>query len=220
MLLRTPILLVVVAVLVCSGVADAQQVTQNQFVSVKEINGLLTIYKGPPANGDALTYADESFLTVEVNGLYYSDNPNAEFIGSNGNTHPPDVTLANPQTAKIKDTLRTIWQEQGFDIVQDAFPVAFTSSGVIVISVKIVNHLTNALPAQAEYLLDNFNSDAPDSANDNPFIINRYGYIRNWQECPPNPIPSFFLAFEYAPSNVKLGTVGIGYLNDTFVPRR
>ncbi len=200
--------------LVFPSVSNAQQTVKNGFVGALNTQGLLTLYKGDPVNGDVLTFPGESFLTVAINGVYYTNNPQIPAgVGSN----PPTVYLSFPQTSKVKDTLRSVWKEAGFDIVQNAYPVAFTSSGVIVISIKIVNHGAAPLPVQAQYLLDNENS-ASNSANDNPYLITRYGYIRNWQEDPPNPIPSFYLAFENPPSSVNLGTVGIGYENDSFPP--
>ena len=40
-----------------------------------------------------------------------------------------NVYLTNGLTSKIGDTLQTVWNEGGFDIVQDAYPVAFSKSG-------------------------------------------------------------------------------------------
>ncbi len=209
------------AVIVPSRSSAQILVTKNAFVGANESNGLLTLYKGDPINNNGLTYYGESFLTVEVNGTYYTYNANVDTAAN-----MPDVTLNFPETSKIKDTIRCIWKEQGFDIVQDAYPVAFTNSGVIVISVKIINHGISDLPAQAEYLMDNDNSSTTGatSGNDNPDIITNNGFITNttgspiWQESPPNPIPSFDLSFEYHPSAAKLGTVGIGYFDDTYTP--
>ncbi|MDP4198981.1 MAG: T9SS type A sorting domain-containing protein [Bacteroidota bacterium] len=165
-----------------------------------------------------------SFLTVKVQDLYYSNNPYGNLIGQSCASQPVNVILNNGQSSLVGDTLRTIWPETGFDIEQDAYPVEFTNSGVIVISIKIINHLASPVSAQAQYLLDNMNSNAKpgggtDGANDNPYLIHRYGYTRNWQDCGPNPIPSFYLAFENPPDSAVLGTVGIGYVNDSFPPR-
>ncbi len=198
--------------------AGAQVTTKNAFVgaSVTDGDGLVTIYNGDPLNRELLTYIEKSYLTLKVNGLYYSNNTNADYIGSN--QYPPDVLLLNGGTGKVRDTIRTTWKEQGFDIEQDVYPVAFTSSGVIVVSIKIVNHSGTPLPAQAQFLLDNMNSDK-DSANDNPWLLTRYGFIRDWQDMPPAPIPSFYLAFEHPPTEANLGVVGIAYMNDSFPPR-
>ncbi len=196
-----------------------QQFVSNPFVGGRvDGGGLVTIYRGNPSNRNLLTYIDKSYLTLKINGLYYSNNENADLIGPNATIQPVDVSLSAGQPFKVQDTLRTIWKEKGFDIVQDVFPVQFENSGVVVISVKIVNHTNSVIPVQAQFLLDNMNSD-PDSSNDNPFLITRYGYIRNWQDNPPGPVPSFYLAFEHPPTDSVLGTVGIGYENDTFPPR-
>jgi hypothetical protein len=202
------------------GRAGAQFTTRNQFVGAKvEQGGYLTIYKGDPANNERLTFYDKSYLTVKVDGKYYSNNPDGGKIG-NGTALPIDDHMLNGQNSQIGDTLRTVWPESGFDIVQDAFPVAFSNSGVIVISIKIVNRLITFLNVQAQYLLDNQNSsNSVGLANDNPYLIDRYGYFRNWQDCPPSPLPSFFLAFQLPPASAKLGTVGIGYVNNEFPPR-
>ncbi|HEY3874264.1 MAG TPA: hypothetical protein VGM92_02210, partial [Candidatus Kapabacteria bacterium] len=160
------------------------------------------------------------FLTVEVNGKFYSYNPNGGKIGPSGNPQPIDFTLFNPATRKVGDTVSCVWKEQGFDIEQDVYPVAFTSSGVIVLRVKIINHGPMPLNAQAQYLLDNDNSSpGGQDGQDNPFMLDRYGFIRNWNDCPPNPVPSFYLAFQNNPDSLNVGTVGIGYENDSFPPR-
>ncbi len=206
------------------GIAQAQVfVTGNFFTSaqVQGNNGLITFWKGspPPIDNAGLSFPGESFLTVEVNGVYYTYNTNA-----GPSSTPPAVSLSFPAASKIKDTVRCIWKEAGFDIVQDVWPVAFTNSGVMVVSIKIVNHGSNDIPVQAQFLLDNENSTAS-AANDNPDVITNNGYLTNtvnspiWQNCPPNPLPSFYLTFQNAPSAVNLGTVGIGYFDDTYTPR-
>src|ERR1017187_2152316 len=206
------------------GVAWAQTVTENAFVAATVNQGLLTIYNGnyhsSGNNNENLTYTSQSFLTVEVNGLYYTNNGNLIDTLAWG-VHIPlsskVIQLVGDQTRKVKDTITTVWKESGFDIVQKVYPVAFSASGVIVLSISIVNHSGLALPAQAQYLLDNMNSSigAHDSANDNPFLLHRYGIIRSYQDCPPNPIPSFYMAFEYPLTSPYLGTVGVGYVNDS-----
>ena len=210
-------------VILCTASTGVAQVsTQNAFVgaTVTDGDGLVTIYNGPPVNKDLLSYIQKSYLTVKIgsdpNALYYSNNPYADLVGTT--THPPDVLLTNGGTGKIKDTIRTTWREHGFDIEQDVYPVAFTNSGVIVVSIKIINHTSDLFPAQAQFLLDNMNSDR-DSSNDNPYLLTRYGFIRDWQDSPPTPVPSFYLAFERPPTEPQLGTVGIGYVNDSFPPR-
>jgi len=215
------LLLIVLISIPCIAIA---QVTNNKFVGAKSAEGYLTFYNGDPRNGELLSYIDKSYLTVQVDGRFYSNNPMGGKLGPSGANQPIDVSLTNGSSFKVRDTLRTIWKESGFDIIQDAYPVAFTNSGVIVLSIKIVNHTALSMNAQAQFLLDNMNSNmkpggGSDSANDNPYLIHRYGYIRNWQDCPPNPLPSFYLAFEFPPTEFKLGTVGIGYANDSFPPR-
>jgi len=199
---------------------------KNAFVGAVVSNGLITIYKGNPLNKEQLSFIEHSYLTVAITSgsgqvQYYSNSIQGGLVGQ-GTVHPIDVPLQGDKTTQIKDTIKTVWKESGFDIVQKVYPVAFTSSGVIVISVSIVNHGGLAITAQAQYLLDNMNSNTitpPLNANDNPFLIERYGAINTWTDCPFNPIPSFYLAFENGLTSLDLGTVGIGYMNDSFPPR-
>ena len=55
----------------------AAQITSNKFVGAKVSagDGFLTIYKGDPANNEQLSFFDESFLTVNIDGQFYSNNP-------------------------------------------------------------------------------------------------------------------------------------------------
>lgn len=218
------ILLGFAAVLPGIGHAQATLVTENNFVSAQVSTnlGLITIWKGPPpqTGDDGLTFPGHSFLTVEVNNVYYTYN----YLGGGAGSTPPSVELSNPDATQIKDTIRCVWKEQGFDIVQNVWPVQFANSGVIVISVKIVNHGSNDLPAQAEFLLNNENSTAS-GANDNPDLITNNGFITNtkfnpiWQNCPQDaPLPSFDLSFQNHPSAVNLETVGAGYFDNTYTP--
>jgi len=229
--LRAPFAAMVLAlgcVAVLPGIGNAQFVTFNQFAGaqVQGNDGLITLWKGqpPPVGDNGLSFPGETFITVAVDqgsGLkYYSNNPNGGFIG--GVNHPIDQHLDFPQpsSTKIKDTIQTIWKEQGFDIVQKVWPVLFNNSGVIVMSILIVNHGQTDIPAQAEMLLDNENSTAS-TANDEPYIFTNNGYIANttcWQTCPPATIPSFDLTFQNAPSAANVATVGLGYFDDTYTP--
>src|SRR5438046_1799795 len=139
--LRAAVRLILCGAVVIPSLAGAQKVTSNQFVGAKlSDGGTLTIYKGNPANRELLTFIDHSYLTLKIEGLYYSNNPWATKIGPDGTPKAVDVFLNGGQTSKIGDTLRVVWKESGFDIVQDAYPVQFSSSGVIVLSIKIVNH--------------------------------------------------------------------------------
>jgi hypothetical protein len=197
----------------------AQTITKNAFAGATVTNGLITFYKGDPANKEQLSFIGTSYLTARVNGVYYSNDPHGGLIGP-GNAATA-VILTNDETTKIGDTISTLWKEGGFDIVQKVYSVAFSNSGVIVLGISIVNHTNTAMTAQAQYLLDNLNSNTTggdDSLNDSPFIVENKDTVTNWLDCPPNPIPSYYLAFEFAPSSPNRGTVGIGYLNDSFTP--
>ncbi len=217
----------VIPSLVASDYAAAQAITKNQWVGarVEDSFGYVTIYKGDPANNESLSFRNMSFLTVKVQGSYYTNDPYATQIGPGCNTPATSVFLGNANTFSIGDTIRCVWPENGFDIVQNVYPVEFTKSGVIVLSIKIVNHSGSPMSAQAQFLLDNLNSNlkpggGTDSSNDNPYFIDRYGAltIGKWKNCAPNPIPSFYLGLEFPFSSARLGAVGIGYVNDTFPP--
>jgi hypothetical protein len=198
-------------------IAPAQTATtKNAFVSaqVGVHNGLITLWKGaPPTAGDSgLTFPGQSFLTVEVNNVFYTNNPN---IGTASD--PPAINLSSPEISKDADTVRMTWFEKGFDIVQNVYPVAFANSGVIVISIEIVNHTAAVLPAQAQYLMDNDNSTAS-AANDAPSFLVDSQLVSNWTEDSSGQIPSFVITVQNPPDSVSSGTVGIGYFNDLFTP--
>ncbi len=197
-----------------ANVSEAQQTTKNAFVGAMNTQGLLTIYTGDPAAGNVLTFPGESFLSLRVNGVLYTDN--AQIPAGEG-SNPPTIFLDFPQTSKILDTLRSVWKEQGFDIVQIAYPVAFANSGVIVTKFEIVNHTDSGMDVQAQYLLDNENS-ATNSANDAPFFVVDNQPVKNWQNFPPQAFPIFYLALQNPVSSVSFGTVGICYFNDDFPP--
>ena len=223
--LRAALCLLLGCVVLFPRLASADLDTQNAFVgaNVSDGAGLVTIYKQPRGNriDNKLTYQGKSFLTLKIEGKYYSNNSYGGKIQGSAD-HGIDVQLDNAVNSQDADTIRSLWPESGFDIEQDVYPVAFSISGVVVISVKIINHGATFLSTQVQYLLDNLNTDGQyGGANDNPYLIDRYGYFRSWLNTPSvgNPLPSFYLAFEYQPSSPKLGTVGIGYINDQYPPR-
>src|SRR5438552_851785 len=75
----------VVASVLSSGTAHAQ-ITRNQFVGAKvSEGGLITIYKGNPANNEQLTFERESFLTLKIEGKYYSNSAYGQYIANGGN---------------------------------------------------------------------------------------------------------------------------------------
>ena len=185
------------------------QTTGNRFVTASVDQGLITIYKGtsaitPPSI--RLSFHDKSFLSVKVGTKVYSNNP----YGTS------DVLLLNPTTTKSGDTIESVWPENGFDIVQDVYPLEFEISGQIVYKIKIVKHSGVALTAQAQYLLDvdvNNNDAAP--------TLTRYNYTSNWMQYPNSQhgIPWFFMGFEHAPTSGNPGSISTGYLNDTLAPQ-
>ena len=191
--------------------------THNNFVtaSVEDGSGLISFFKGtslqiPPSIN--LSFRDKSFLSVKVGAKVYSNN-NVTVGPPNGMA--PDMMLDNGVNTKIGDTIETVWQETGFDIVQDVYPVAFEVSGQIVYKIRIVNHTGAALAVQAQYLLD-----VDVSGSDGAKILTRYNYTPNWTLYPNDQhgIPWFFMGFENPPTTANPGYVSTGYVNDTLAP--
>ena len=200
--------------------------TGNRFVStnVDDANGWVTWYDGgtvsvPPAS--FLSFQNKSFLTVEINGQYYTNNNlNPSHINSFNTTHLPDYQLTNAVTTKIVDTIRTVWKFNNCDIVQDVYPVAFTNSGQIVLKVKVVNHVNEVLSVQAQFLLD-----IEINTNDNAKVLTRWAYDPNWTQYPNfssgnQPVPPFYVGFQtpIPPAGGIIGHSGTGFTNDSFPP--
>ncbi len=194
----------------------ASQTTGNKFVTgvVEDGSGWIWWLKGnspkvPPSV--QLSYQNKSFLSVKVGTKVYS-NTNADILAGVGH---PDVYLDNGTNTKIEDTIETVWPEDGFDIVQDVYPVEFEISGQIVYKVKIINHSGSSLPAQAQFLLD---VDVYQS--DNAAILTRYNYTPNWTLYPNSNhgVPWFFLGFQNPPTSFNPGTISTGYVTDDLTP--
>ncbi len=215
-----------------ASTSHAQQyVTQNQFVGVlvdgvaghvtftQVVNGKARISDG----AKPLSFENFSYLTLLIDGLYYTNNDAGAMptrvtntLGGASFTHTPDVFLNTGSIKKIQDTIEKTWREQGgaFDIVQDVYPVAFRNSGQIVVKVKIVNHTGSALTVSSQYLLD-----VCAGANDDAYMLEQYGYEgnKNWKIYASSP-PTFYMGLENDPSYLYLGTIGAGYTTDAYAP--
>ncbi len=222
------------ALLACSIPAHAQSLeTSNAYVEADvsgDGQGLVRIFYGPlNRHAATLTHpANTSYLTVLVNGKYYTNNTYLPLTGPGPLPTNPTAYLQGGRTKKIADTIETVWQPAGptaFDIVQDIYPVAFTlaNSGQIVFKFSIRNHENTFLPAQAQYLLD-VEISTPDTGNDNAPITTRYGYVNNWYSFPV--IPPYYIATLYPLGNKNFpgydgglpGGMGVGYNNDSLAP--
>ena len=213
-------LLCAVFILVASTTLPAQTTTRNAFVSasVDDGSGKIVFYGGAPISANIISNTfgnSHSYLSVKVNNMVYSNNNGAVSL-------PPDVLLNNGVTTVFTgpnraDTVRVVWPESGFDIVQDIYPVAFDLSGQIVYKISIVNHGGTQLNVQAQYLLD-----VDVRGNDQSKILTRWNYTPNWTQYPTNTgvFPSFFMGFQYEPTDprVATGLISTGYLNDSLAP--
>ncbi len=237
-------LLVVAVIFFIAPIATRAQgfVTSNAYVEADVSNdgqGLVReLYAG--TNHEAtLSFIDNtSFLTVLVNGKYYTNDRYIPLSSKPPAPVPsptfPSAYLEKGATKKIADTIETVWQPEGpnaFDIVQDIYPVAFplAGSGQIVYKFSIRNHEDSALSAQAQYLLD-IDISTPDTVNDNAPVTTRYGYIDNWLSFPNQTIaaiPPYYVATLYPighrafpgyTSGPPTGGMGVGYNNDSLAP--
>ncbi len=198
----------------------AQVVTQNAYVEADVSNdgsGLVRIYYAEPDHSTfILNPAYRSYLTFQVNGNYYTNNPKLDTLA------PRAFLLNNGVTTKIADTIETVWQVDTadmFEVIQDIYPVAFpfASSGQIVYKFSIRNLEKQSLPVQAQYLMD-IDLGAPGSTNDNPPLTTRYGYTNGWSSFS-STIPPYFIATHDAVTNNNFPTlVAMGYNNDSLAP--
>ena len=210
--------------------AQVALTTSNDFVAATVSNGgegLITIFLANGAQRDHLTYADESFLTLQISGEFFTNNPNGPTTVEPSGTQSNPTLLIDGVTTLLKgampgtDTIRTVWQPKGpnaFDIVQDVYPVAGISSGQIVYKWSIVNREAAGFTAQAQFLLDIETSSA-DTTNDNPTVTTRGGYnAGHWQDFADPP--PYFVTSEYplCGSGNFPGVLGAGFTVDDFAP--
>ena len=189
--------------------------------------GLLDLYYfDGTGTRQRLTFANFSYLTVQVNGVFYTNDSYLSSgmdweTGQNVNVQ----YLNNASNVKIKDTIESVWAigTNGFDIVQDVYPVTSTlnPSGVIVYRFSIRNHQPSFLAAQAQYLLDVETSDAS-GANDDPKITSREGYNETsgldfWHNFKTLP-PYFITSENDICTKTFPGQLGIGYTVDSLAP--
>ncbi len=190
--------------------------------------GLITIYRpGSTPEESGITYPDKSYLTVLVNGIYYTNNPNLP------DTAPPAMPAApvvlDSGTDQIlsgsngADTIETTWpSDSGFAIVQDVYPVLFPNGGHIVIRVRVENHSSVPITAQAQYLLDVDIISSPSMANDNAKIATPDGYWTQWWSFPDSlthRVPPFYMTVEKDLTDPNFpGEIATGFLSDSFAP--
>ncbi len=216
--------LLIAIVVLCSSTDSRALVgkTRNKFVQaiVEPGSGLITWYDlpGPLLDGSGyLSFQDHSYLSLMIGGKLYSNNDNNMVTSNYVNlTYGGVVSILPGPPGTQTDTVRCIWNEGTFDIVQDVYPVAFETCGQIVAAVSIVNHGTAVLYPASQYLLD-----IHVRTNDRAKELTRFGYSPKWQQYPAldRGIPPFFVTFEHdlppAPPTYDLGANGTGYTDRT-----
>jgi len=221
---RFQAILRVVAVLLCVFLAkpdlsSGALQTKNAFVwaQVEDASGLITIATSPgPAVGKFLSFPQHSYLAVQIGNSVYTNNPPA-------NTGLPDYLSSNGVLTKVGDTIYCTWfnlRSTNVDVIQKVYPVAFSKSGQIVISVSFVNHnLTAPVACAAQFLLD-----LEIGGNDQAKVLTKDSYTSNWTTyVSTNPgIPQFYLSWEKPLPNPPTYSVdlptnpcGFGFANNT-----
>ena len=169
-----------------------------------------------------LNFYDKSFLSVSINGQIFSNND--AIAGIN---RLPNFKLLNKGTSeKIADTIRTTWvNNNGCDIIQDVYPVAFEKSGQIVMRWSVKNTTDSFSSVAVQWLNDIQISDPTDhtrhgsqtNATDGPKILHRYGYHLKWEQLPnanyAPTIPWFYMASLWQLPDINPGLIAQAYLD-------
>jgi hypothetical protein len=229
--------LLVLLILAIPALASAQHtlVTGNQYVWAEVIDTSGWIWFGAGAVADhtlgdstgELSAQGQSYLSVMINDTIFDNtmpSPSWLFI-------PPQY-LSDGKTSMIADTIQTIWQGNGFDILQNVYPVEFGISGTIVLSIEVINHRASPIVAQAQYLLHDEISGIDESENGARSLVRYprgvYGfggdatvdmsYPNNWGA--GYPVPPFFMTFLHTDSQKTYlsDDVGVCYLSDSSAP--
>jgi Secretion system C-terminal sorting domain len=211
--------LLVPLILAIPAFAGAQPVfvTGNQYVwaEVDSLTGGIWFGAGSAAShvlGDTtheLSANGRSFLDVSVND---TDVVNGDSV----------------KTSKFADTIQTIWQRGGFDIVQNVYPVEFGISGTIVLSIEVINHRGTPIVAQAQYFLnddvDGINLDEYGARSLEIYprgdLNSGDGPVDVYYPSDGYPVPPFFMTFTRTDSQKTYlsDDVGVCYLSDSLAP--
>ncbi|HWF44699.1 MAG TPA: T9SS type A sorting domain-containing protein [Candidatus Kapabacteria bacterium] len=200
--------------------------TGNKFVTAKveDGSGVLTIVTtngGYYGNENLLTFRQTSYLTVRLQGQYWTNNDQiANNPAANWNSTNPQYggMLSNGTATRTGDTIQTVWKVPTGEIIQDVYPVEYDYSGQIVMRWKYHCLVYNVIGAQMQYLLDTYVA-----GNDEARILTRYGYRNQWTlynaggNITYDPIPTFFQAFQHdlsAQYNYNPGVVSQGTFID------
>jgi hypothetical protein len=202
----------------------AQYVVSNDYVEADVSGdglGIVTCYYANTGREQYFMYPGQrSYLTVVVNGVYYTNNIQLKTAGTY-------TVLRGGVNQKIADTVETVWQPEGaktFDLIQDVYPVAFplAGSGQVVFKFSIRNYQSKALTAQAQYLLD-VDLAEPGHASDSAPITTRYGYMdTGWVTFPDSviaAIPPYFISTAQPMDSANFPLqVSMGYTTDSLAP--
>lgn len=201
----------------------AQTQTSNKFVTAKVEgdNGKVTIYTTAGGyygrNAQPLSYLDMSFLTLNIDGLYWTNNDISGFASRTdfgGYLHDGTTKITGV------DTIETVWRLPNGDVIQDVYPVEFNYSGQIVLKWKFRARTPQSSQIVTQYLLDTYIAD-----NDQAKVLTRWGYNRRWSEyfrnntnINYNEIPPFYQAFQHdlqKTTNFSPGVVSQGtFINE------
>jgi hypothetical protein len=208
---RLPLVLVL---LIFTVATHAQNLTtSNAFVSaaVQPSTGWL----GISAPGHPLSNANHSYLSLIIDGKYYTNNNSGpglitQTLGGAASVHSPDVSLLGGASIKRGDTIITDWNEGTFDIQQRVYPVAFRASGQIVLSVRIVNHGTSPMSVMGSQYIVDLRLDNVDA----PSVVERNAYDGAKTHVPSPGSASLYAAFFSTFTNLS----SAGFTNDSFPP--
>ncbi len=225
----------IIAFLLVSSVSHAQQyVTSNNYVEADVSNdgqGLVSIFYAPKgSHTTSITHASQtSYLTVAVNGKYYTNNQHLPLSGFA--TPSPNFPAGYLEAGKTvykginSDTIETVWQPEGankFDVIQDVYTVPFpiSSAGQVVFKFRIQNHTNQPLVAQAQYLVD-VDLGTSGHGNDAAPITTRFGYLNNQvtSYTSANSVPPYFIATLQPLDSANFPLLlAEGYMNDSLSP--
>ncbi len=183
----------VLLALICvfyAGSARATLVVGNNYVyaQVEESSGLITVKVAPISpTAVTLSFGDHSYLAVMIGTDVFTNNPPA-------NDNLPDKLTTTGSSTKIADTIFTTWTNlDGVDLIQKVYPVKFSKSGQIVISISFKNNNGSPVACAAQYILD-----TEINQNDKSKILTRYNYTSNWTQYPGfTGMPWFYITWEH-----------------------
>lgn len=174
------------------------------------------VFPGNTIDG-SYSYPQKSFVSFNVGGKVFTNN-DVGLAPLPANT----FMLKDGILKKIGDTIRCVWpNKDGFDLIQDIYPVLFERSEQIVFRWKAFNKNSTSASIAVQYLLDVMVGD-DNIVNDGSPILTRYGYRPNWDVFTTSTgtgVPWFYATFQHKLPNSPTfdpGLTGVGYTDNTF----